>query len=64
MPWLNTLGLYSAFRACKAMALRSNLQSKFTVETMFLDKKHNTIYSLGTVCIKNMWCSDYFHRTK
>jgi hypothetical protein len=29
------LGLYSAFLACKAMALRSSLQSKFTVETIF-----------------------------
>jgi hypothetical protein len=31
-----TWGLYSAFLACKAMALRSSLQSKFTVETIFL----------------------------
>lgn len=64
MPQANTLGLYSAFRACKAMALRSNLQSKFTVETMFLDKKHNTNYSLCNTCIKNRRCFDCFHRTK
>lgn len=31
-----TFGLYSAFRACKAIALRSSLQSKLTVDTIFL----------------------------
>lgn len=35
----HTLGLYSALRACKAIALRSNLQSKLTVETIFLEIK-------------------------
>lgn len=40
----HTLGLYSALRACKAMALRSNLQSKFTVETIFLER-HNVWWS-------------------
>lgn len=32
----NRFGLYSAFLACKAIFLRSNLQLKFTVETIFL----------------------------
>lgn len=32
----HTLGLYSALRACNAIALRSNLQSKLTVDTIFL----------------------------
>ena len=32
----HTFGLYSALRACKAIALRSNLQSKLTVDTIFL----------------------------
>lgn len=30
------LGLYSALRACNAIFFKSNLQSRFTVETMFL----------------------------
>ncbi len=33
------LGLYSALRACKAIVFKSNLQSKFTVATMFLQKE-------------------------
>ena len=32
-----TLGLYSAFRACKAMVFRSRRQSRLTVATMFLE---------------------------
>lgn len=32
----NRFGLYSAFLACNAIFFRSNLQFKFTVETMFL----------------------------
>lgn len=32
----NRLGLYSALRACKAIFFKSNLQQRFTVETMFL----------------------------
>lgn len=32
-----TLGLYSAFLACRAIVLRSRRQSKFTVATMFLE---------------------------
>ena len=31
-----TFGLYSAFRACKAIVLRSSRHSRFTVATMFL----------------------------
>ena len=31
-------GLYSAFRACKAIVLRSKRQSRLTVATMFLEK--------------------------
>lgn len=38
----HTFGLYSALRACRAIALRSNLQSKLTVETMFLMMRENT----------------------
>lgn len=34
----NRLGLYSAFLACKAIFLRSNLQFKLTVDTIFLQK--------------------------
>lgn len=33
---INTLGLYSALRACSAIVLRSRRQSRFTVATMFL----------------------------
>lgn len=33
-----TLGLYSAFRACRAIVLRSKRQSRLTVATMFLEK--------------------------
>lgn len=40
------LGLYSAFLACRAIFFRSNLQLRFTVETMFLKKKK----SLKTLC--------------
>jgi len=32
----NLLGLYSAFRACRAISFRSNLHPKLTVETRFL----------------------------
>jgi len=32
----NRLGLYSAFLACKAIFLRSSLQLRLTVETIFL----------------------------
>lgn len=31
-------GLYSALRACNAILLRSNLQFKFTVDTIFLQR--------------------------
>ena len=34
--WRLTFGLYSAFLACKAIFFKSNLQSKLTVDTMFL----------------------------
>jgi hypothetical protein len=34
--------LYSAFRACSAIVLRSNRHSKLTVATMFLYKRVNT----------------------
>ena len=32
----HTLGLYSAFRACKAMVFKSRRQSRLTVATIFL----------------------------
>ena len=32
------LGLYSAFRACKAIVFRSKRQSRLTVATIFLEK--------------------------
>lgn len=34
-----TLGLYSAFRACRAIVFNSKRQSIFTVETMFLHQR-------------------------
>lgn len=43
----HTLGLYSALRACKAIALRSSLQSKFTVETIFLDIEPTACISIA-----------------
>lgn len=41
-------GLYSALRACKAIFLRSSLQFKFTVDTIFLRKenKNNSLESV------------------
>lgn len=33
-------GLYSAFLACNAIFFRSNLQFRFTVETMFLQREY------------------------
>ena len=33
----NRLGLYSAFLACKAIVLRSSLQTRLTVQTIFLE---------------------------
>jgi hypothetical protein len=33
----HTLGLYSAFLACRAIVFRSRRQSKLTVATMFLE---------------------------
>ncbi len=54
-----TLGLYSAFRAWRAIVFKSSRQSKLTVATMFLDDKrkqgyfdalgehHSTYWSVG-----------------
>lgn len=39
----NTLGLYSALRACNAIDLSSNLQSKLTVDTIFLVIDQSTL---------------------
>ena len=42
LPLPGTLGLYSAFLALKAMVLRSNLQPRLTVDTIFLQRAvHN-----------------------
>jgi hypothetical protein len=45
---VQTLGLYSAFLACKAIVLRSSLQSRFTVATMFCNV--GTIPSTAVMC--------------
>lgn len=45
---LLTLGLYSALRACNAMVFRSNLQSRFTVATMFC--RVGTMPSTAVMC--------------
>ena len=37
-----TLGLYSALRACRAILFKSSFESKFTVDTMFLQNKHGS----------------------
>lgn len=38
MTAANLFGLYSAFLACRAIFFKSNLQLRFTVETIFLKK--------------------------
>ncbi|KAF8955448.1 hypothetical protein BDZ97DRAFT_1598879, partial [Flammula alnicola] len=43
-----TLGLYSAFLACRAMVLRSRRQSRFTVATIF--------WSVGTMPSTAVMC--------
>ncbi len=37
--WLPTLGLYSAFLACRAIVFKSKRQSRLTVATMFLERR-------------------------
>jgi hypothetical protein len=34
-----TFGLYSAFRACRAIVFKSKRQSRLTVATMFLNEE-------------------------
>lgn len=43
----NRLGLYSALRACNAIFFKSNLQFKFTVDTMFLQEIKNVANPIG-----------------
>lgn len=47
------LGLYSAFLACKAIAFKSNLHSKFTVATTFCGFKPGTCLTACTVRSNN-----------
>lgn len=51
-------GLYSALRACSAIFFRSNLQPKFTVETIFLQacRTQILVYTRPYHCLEyNKW---------
>ena len=39
---MHTLGLYSAFLAWRAIFFKSSLHPRFTVDTIFLEKKINS----------------------
>jgi len=62
------LGLYSALRAWSAIVLRSNLQSKLTVDTIFLDVQTawllNHIKRRKTIMYANVNKSKLFAQSK
>ena len=48
---VHTLGLYSAFRACKAIVLRSRRADKLTVATMFLQALFSKVIGYASMLV-------------